>query len=108
GRVMVYREAGAPSPSFPRSTAGMQCRRRSGVAPARTINALKSTAPTTSSSPLNKDEKSAVQMITPSVVKLKPVVRFREFSLGTHTDPSMRELTRPQPGPEQDRILAYL
>jgi len=41
-------------------------------------------------------------------IKLKPVVRFREFPFGTIDDPSMREFMRPKPYQEQDKVLAYL
>jgi hypothetical protein len=43
-----------------------------------------------------------------TVVKLKPVVHFREFPFGTVTDPSMREFMSVQPWPNQDNVLEYL
>jgi hypothetical protein len=41
-------------------------------------------------------------------VKLKPVVRFREFPFGTACDPSLREFMAPAPWQNQDRIVSYL
>jgi hypothetical protein len=43
-----------------------------------------------------------------SAVKLTPVVRFREFSFGSLTDPSMREFMTPAPWEHQEDALAYL
>jgi hypothetical protein len=43
-----------------------------------------------------------------AVVKLKPVVRFKEFPFGTVTDPSMREFMAPEPWEDQDQVVAYL
>jgi hypothetical protein len=43
-----------------------------------------------------------------SRVKLKPVVRFREFPFGTVDDPSMREAMSPQPRENEANVLAYL
>src|ERR1043166_9688833 len=43
-----------------------------------------------------------------AAVKLKPVVRFREFPFGTVTDPSMREFMAAEPWPDSDKVLAYL
>jgi hypothetical protein len=41
-------------------------------------------------------------------MKLKPVVRFREFPFGTTSDPSMRDFMGSEPYPNQDKVLAYL
>jgi hypothetical protein len=41
-------------------------------------------------------------------VKLKPVVRFREFPFGTSNDPSMKEFMAPTPWPRQEKVLEYL
>ncbi len=41
-------------------------------------------------------------------VKLRPIVRFREFPLGTIHDPSLRSLIADSPWPEQENVLAYL
>jgi hypothetical protein len=43
-----------------------------------------------------------------TIVKLKPIVHFREFPFGTIHDPSMREFTSPQPWEHQQRVLEYL
>jgi hypothetical protein len=43
-----------------------------------------------------------------TVVRLKPVVQFREFPFGTAADPSMRECMAPQPWEHQDLVLEYL
>ena len=43
-----------------------------------------------------------------AVVKLKPVVHFREFPFGTMTDPSMREFMSERPWKDQDKVLGYL
>jgi hypothetical protein len=42
------------------------------------------------------------------VIKLKPVVHFREFPFGTLQDASMREFMAAQPREHQDQLLAYL
>jgi hypothetical protein len=42
------------------------------------------------------------------VVKLRPVVRFREFPFGTREDVSMRAFMAPWPWEDQDKALAYL
>lgn len=42
------------------------------------------------------------------VVRLRPVVRFREFPFGTAGDPSMREFMGNEPGPSQAMVLDYL
>jgi hypothetical protein len=42
------------------------------------------------------------------VVRIKPVVRFREFPFGTVNDPSMREFMAPEPREDQGKTLAYL
>jgi hypothetical protein len=48
-------------------------------------------------------------MITQEVtVKLKPVVRFREFPFGTSNDPSMREFMAPDMWQNQDKAVEYL
>jgi hypothetical protein len=47
-------------------------------------------------------------MATQTVVKLKPVVRFREFPFGTRADPSMRDFIAEQPQVNQDKVLEYL
>lgn len=41
-------------------------------------------------------------------VRLKPVVRFREFPFGTAADPSMRERMAEAPWQDRDRALDYL
>ena len=41
-------------------------------------------------------------------VKLKPVVRFREFPFGTMKDPSMKEFMASAPWPRQEKVLDYL
>jgi hypothetical protein len=48
--------------------------------------------------------------MTPSsnAVRLKPVVRFREFPFGTPEDPSMREAMSPVPRENEANVLAYL
>ncbi len=46
-------------------------------------------------------------MVT-AIVKLKPIVRFREFPFGTVHDPSMREFLAAVPAADEDRLLAYL
>src|SRR5947207_8776748 len=43
-----------------------------------------------------------------TVVKLKPVVHFREFPFGTMNDPSMRDCMAAQPWACQDQVIAYL
>jgi hypothetical protein len=43
-----------------------------------------------------------------TVVKLKPVVHFREFPFGTNTDPSMTGFVSEQPWPDQEDVLRYL
>ena len=43
-----------------------------------------------------------------AAVKLKPVVRFREFPFGTADDPSMREFMTSEPWQQQDGVLANL
>ncbi len=43
-----------------------------------------------------------------TIVKLKPVVHFREFPFGISTDPSMRASMSTRPWPDQDRVLEYL
>ena len=43
-----------------------------------------------------------------AMIKLQPVVAFREFPFGTIHDPSMREFTAPVPGEHQPAVLAYL
>ncbi len=40
-----------------------------------------------------------------TVVKLKPLVHFREFPFGTITDPSMREFMSECPWQDQDKVL---
>ena len=47
-------------------------------------------------------------MAAQTIVKLKPVVRYREFPFGTSSDPSMREFVAEQPWPDQEKILDYL
>ncbi len=47
-------------------------------------------------------------MTEATVVKLKPVVHFREFPFGIISDPSMREAMSERPWPNQDRVLKYL
>jgi hypothetical protein len=47
-------------------------------------------------------------MVTQTIVKLKPVVRFREFPFGTVADPSMREFIAERPWSNQDKALEYL
>ena len=42
------------------------------------------------------------------VVKLKAVIRYREFPFGTISDPSMREFMTDRPWENQDRVLQYL
>jgi hypothetical protein len=42
------------------------------------------------------------------VVRLKPIVRFREFPFGTASDQSMCEFMSPQPREDQAKALAYL
>jgi len=42
------------------------------------------------------------------IVKLKPVVRFREFPFGTSEDPSMREFMAPDRWENQEKALEYL
>jgi hypothetical protein len=44
----------------------------------------------------------------PTAVKLKPVVRYREFPFGTADDPSMREFMATTPRDNQDRVVEYL
>lgn len=46
--------------------------------------------------------------MTTTTVKLKPVVRFREFPFGTAGDPSMRDFMADSPRPNQEDALAYL
>jgi hypothetical protein len=41
-------------------------------------------------------------------VKLKPVVRFREFPFETINDPTMKEFMAPAPWPNQEKVLEYL
>lgn len=41
-------------------------------------------------------------------VRLKPVVRFREFPFGTVDDPSMREAMSPEPWEDEANVLDYL
>ncbi len=43
-----------------------------------------------------------------AVVKLKPVVHFREFPFGISTDPSMRDSMAPQPWTHQAQVVEYL
>ena len=43
-----------------------------------------------------------------TVVKLKPVVHFREFPFGTNTDPSLAEFMNERPWPDQEQVLQYL
>ena len=47
-------------------------------------------------------------LIEEPAIKLKPVVRFREFPFGIATDPSMREWLAPEPWKDQDQVLNYL
>lgn len=47
-------------------------------------------------------------MARPTAVKLKPVVRYREFPFGTADDPSMREFIAAAPRDGQGRVLEYL
>lgn len=42
------------------------------------------------------------------VVKLRPVVHYREFPFGTSHDPSMRQFMSPEPWEYQADVLAYL
>jgi len=42
------------------------------------------------------------------VVKLKPLVRHREFPFGTINDPSMREFMTDRPWDDEDKVLQYL
>ena len=44
-------------------------------------------------------------MATPLTIRLKPVVRFREFPFGTAQDPSMREAMSPRPWQGQEHVL---
>jgi hypothetical protein len=43
-----------------------------------------------------------------TAVKLKPVVRFREFPFGTVNDPSMREHLASEPWEHQSAVVEYL
>jgi len=45
---------------------------------------------------------------TETVVRLRPVVRFREFPFGTRDDPSMREFLTAQPWDRQEPVTRYL
>ena len=47
-------------------------------------------------------------MIATPTIRLKPVVRFREFPFGTADDPSMRSDMADQPWENQARVVAYL
>ena len=47
-------------------------------------------------------------MAEQTVVKLKPVVHFREFPFGTLADPSIREFMENRPWPNQEKVLQYL
>ncbi len=44
----------------------------------------------------------------PRTVRLKSVVRFREFPFGTADDPSMRDYMAEAPWPDRDKVLDYL
>jgi hypothetical protein len=43
-----------------------------------------------------------------TIIKLKPIVHFREFPFGTIHDPSMRENASSQPWEHQQQVLDYL
>jgi hypothetical protein len=43
-----------------------------------------------------------------TAVKVKPVVRFREFPFGAVGDPSMREFRADEPWKDQEKVLDYL
>ncbi len=43
-----------------------------------------------------------------TIIKLKPIVHFREFPFGTIHDPSIRESAAPQPWEHQQQVLDYL
>jgi hypothetical protein len=47
-------------------------------------------------------------MTAQTIVKLTPVVHYREFPFGTGADPSMREFLAEQPWPDQEKVLDYL
>ena len=47
-------------------------------------------------------------MVESTIVKLRPVVHYREFPFGTSHDPSMREFMSPEPWEYQADVLAYL
>jgi len=47
-------------------------------------------------------------MNTVPIVRLRPVVRFREFPLGTIHDPSLRPFMADTPWPDQENVLDYL
>jgi len=47
-------------------------------------------------------------MAQQTIVKLKPVVHFREFPFGTITDPSMKEFMEKRPWKNQEKILDYM
>jgi hypothetical protein len=52
---------------------------------------------------------SLADMLTEEItVKLKPVVRFREFPFGISSDPSLREFMATEPWENQDNVLSYL
>jgi hypothetical protein len=47
-------------------------------------------------------------MVELALVRLKPVVHFREFPFGIITDPSMIEFMGDHPWKDQDKVLDYL
>jgi hypothetical protein len=47
-------------------------------------------------------------MAVQTLIKLKPIVHFREFPFGTIKDPSMREFMAPQPWENQSKVVEYL
>jgi hypothetical protein len=47
-------------------------------------------------------------MATLPTIRLKPVVRFREFPFGTAQDPSMHEAMSARPWQDQEHVLDYL
>src|SRR5438128_3298470 len=61
-----------------------------------------------SRSPRDRQRLGGQAMPVIPAVRLKPVVRFREFPFGTASDPSMREFMAPEPREDQTKVLAYL
>jgi hypothetical protein len=47
-------------------------------------------------------------MAVETTIRLRPIVRFREFPFGTAGDPSMREFMADKPWSDQDKLLQYL